>query len=66
MEKQRQSWLRRLLQRIGAGIIADVPSELYACEVCRKNQCAQGDWVVCENRIAQAKLLEAIQGKERP
>lgn len=65
MDKQKKSWLGRLWQRIGAGVIADVPSELYACEVCRKTQCTQGEWVVCENRIAQAKLLEAIQDRKR-
>jgi hypothetical protein len=61
VEYRKQGKLRGLLRRIGNGIVQDVPQELYACEICRKTQCDQDEWIVCENRIAHAKCLEALQ-----
>ena len=65
MDRQKRSKLRSLLQRIGESIVQDVPPGLYACEICRRTECAQDEWIKCENRIAHAKCLEAIQDKER-
>jgi hypothetical protein len=63
VEDRKHSKLRDLLRRIGDGIVQDVPPELYACEICRETRCDQDQWIVCENRIAHAKCLEALQKK---
>ena len=65
MDEQNRNRLKRLLQTISQPIIQDVPPELDACEICRKTQCSQDEWIVCENRIAHMKCLEAYQGKKR-
>ena len=65
MDEQKQTRLKRLLQRIGAGIVQDVPPELYACEICRRTRCVQDEWIVCESRIAHAKCLEEVMDKEQ-
>lgn len=64
MDQRKQTRLKGLLQRISDGIAMDVPSGFDVCEICRKTECAQDEWIVCENRIAHAKCLEAIQDKE--
>lgn len=61
MEAPRYSRLKRVLQRIGESILQDVPSELAACEICRKTECTEDEWIVCDNRIAHAKCLEGIE-----
>jgi hypothetical protein len=63
MDEQNRNSLKRLLQAIGQRIIQDVPPELDACEICRKTECSQDEWIVCEQRIAHAKCLEAFQNK---
>ena len=65
VEEQNRNRLKRLLQDISQCIIQDVPPELDACEICRKTECLQDEWIVCENRIAHAKCLEAFQDKIR-
>lgn len=61
MEMSRYSRLKRVLQRIGESIARDVPPELAACELCNKTECAHDEWIECDNRIAHAKCLEAIE-----
>jgi len=61
MDEQNRNRLKRLLQTISQPIIQDVPPELDACEFCRKTECSQDEWIVCENRIAHAKCLEEHQ-----
>jgi hypothetical protein len=56
-----RSKLKQLLQSIGKDVIQEVPPEMYACEICRRTDCAQDEWLVCENRIAHAKCLEEHQ-----
>jgi hypothetical protein len=65
MDEQKKTRLKSLLRHISEGIVQDVPPELYACEICRKTQCVQDEWIVCEKRIAHAKCLAAIQDKGR-
>ncbi len=64
MDDQVRGRLQRLLQGIGRRIIQDVPVELDACEICRKTECTQDEWIVCEERIAHAKCLEALHDKK--
>lgn len=64
MDDQDRSRLRQVLQSIGRRIIQDVPPKLDACEICRKTECSHDEWIVCENRIAHAKCLEALQDKK--
>ena len=63
LDEQNKIQLKRLLQSIGQHIIQDVPPELHACEICRKTECLQDEWIACENRIAHMKCLEALQDK---
>jgi hypothetical protein len=65
MDEQNRSRLKRVLQTISQQFIQDVPPELSACEICRKTECSQDEWIVCENRIAHAKCLEESQDKTR-
>jgi len=65
VDEQNRNRLKRLLQDISQRIIQDVPPELDACEICRKTECSQDEWIMCENRIAHAKCLEAFQNKIR-
>jgi hypothetical protein len=53
--------LKQLFRRAGDGIVQDVPPELDVCESCRKPVCNQEEWIVCENRIAHVKCLEAFR-----
>ena len=55
-EPARSRW-KRLLKTIGQQAIREVPPELYACEICRRTECFQDEWIVCENRIAHARCL---------
>jgi hypothetical protein len=64
VDEQNKNMLKRLLQGIiSQHIIQDVPPELDACEICRKTECLQDEWIACENRIAHAKCLETFQDK---
>jgi hypothetical protein len=63
MNEQTRSRLKHLLQTISRHVIQDVPPEMYACEICRRTDCSQDEWIVCENRIAHAKCLEGHQDK---
>jgi hypothetical protein len=65
MDEQNRSRLKRILQTISQQLIQEIPPELSACEICRKTECSQDEWIVCENRIAHAKCLEESQGKTR-
>jgi hypothetical protein len=65
VEEQVRSKLARLLKSISQHVIQEVPPELYACEICRRTDCSQDEWIVCENRIAHAKCLEEHQDKAR-
>ena len=65
VEEQNRNRLKCLLHDISQRIIQDVPPELDACEICRKTECSQDEWIVCENRIAHAKCLEVFQDKIR-
>ncbi len=65
MDEQNRNRLKRLLQTIRQGIIQDVPPDLHACEICRKTECSQDEWIVCEKRIAHMKCLEEYQNKTR-
>ena len=47
--------LRRLIQFVKRGIVADVPEPIALCEFdCRKGQCLQGEWAACDRRIHKA------------
>ena len=65
MNAQGRNRLKRSLKRIGEGIAQNTPAELEACEICRKTECIQDEWIVCENRIAHAKYLEEVQDEKR-
>jgi hypothetical protein len=57
MDKEQTSRLQRLLQRF----VQDVPPELEACQICRKSECSQDEWIACGKRIAHARCLKKIQ-----
>jgi hypothetical protein len=66
MDAQAGSRLRQLLRNISQRMIQEVPPELDACEMsCRRIDCSQYEWIVCENRIARANCLEAASGHAR-
>lgn len=65
MDEQIRSRLKRLLKALSQPIIQEIPPELEACEICRRTECSQDEWIVCETRIAHAKCLEAYQEKMR-
>ncbi|MCB0210576.1 MAG: hypothetical protein KDJ52_14655 [Anaerolineae bacterium] len=64
MNNQKHNILKGILQRIKDDWIQEIPLELAACEVCRKTECSEDEWIVCENRIAHAKCLEEIRARE--
>ena len=42
----------RLWQFVRLKIIGDVPEDIGICEFdCRKGQCVQGEWHICDRRI---------------
>jgi len=55
MEDPAKDRLKRLLTTIRQRIIQEVPPELDACEICRRTECLQDEWIVCENRIAHVR-----------
>jgi hypothetical protein len=57
MDEATKTRLKRLLETIRQGVVQEVPPELYACEICRRTECFQDEWIVCENRIAHARCL---------
>jgi hypothetical protein len=60
----RERKLGKLLGRIKAGIVADVPPSLDACESCREVDCTEERWRTCPNRLQrEAELLGALAGK---
>ncbi|MCB9076061.1 MAG: hypothetical protein H6631_00545 [Anaerolineaceae bacterium] len=61
MDKQKRTILQRILLRIKDEIVQEVPADLAACEICRKTDCRDDEWITCENRIAHAKCLEEIR-----
>lgn len=65
MNDSRSSRLRRLFLRLTDGLIQEVPPEIAQCELCRKTECSEHQWIVCDNRIAYAKYLEAIGASEQ-
>ncbi|MCB0168896.1 MAG: hypothetical protein KDI79_32005 [Anaerolineae bacterium] len=65
MDEQKRNALQRLLQRLKDDWVQEIPLETAACEVCRKTDCTEDEWIRCENRIAHAKCLEEIRLKRR-
>lgn len=61
MDERIRGRLKRLSERISEHAIQEVPPGLYACEICRRTECSQDEWIVCENRVAHAKCLEEHQ-----
>jgi hypothetical protein len=60
----RETNLGKLWGRIKAGIVADVPPSLDACETCREVDCTEERWLTCPNRLErEAELLGALAGK---
>lgn len=53
-----EAWLR-LFGRRQTEIVQECPPELAACEVCRRLQCGNDEWLACENRLAAERLLRA-------
>ena len=61
MDEEARGRLKRLLHSLSDRTIQEVPPELYGCEICRRTDCCQDEWIVCENRIAHAKCLAEHQ-----
>jgi hypothetical protein len=60
----RERKLGKLWGRLKAGIVADVPPSLDACETCREVDCTEERWRTCRNRLErEAELLGALAGK---
>jgi hypothetical protein len=50
------SYFRRLRQWITTRLIQDVPEDTAVCEFdCRKLECRQGEWKICERRLRGIK-----------
>ena len=65
MDDQKRNILQRVLQRLKNEWVQEIPLEIAACEVCRKTECTEDEWITCENRIAHAKCLEEIRLKRK-
>ena len=63
MDQQKRNILKDILRRVKINLIAETPAELSACEICRKTECTEDEWISCENRIAHAKCLEELKAK---
>ena len=61
MDDPAKSKLKGVLKTIGERTVQEVPPELYACEICRRTECFQDEWIVCENRIAHASCLAELE-----
>ena len=55
-----RTWFGKFWNRLKAGIVADVPPSLDACETCREVDCTQERWSTCVTRLA----VEAERLKE--
>ncbi len=59
-DKNKAGGPRRLWQWFVERWVSNVPAEIMVCEFeCRKEQCLQGEWDTCEQRILRSaeKLL---------
>lgn len=61
MNKSKLDILKNVLKNLKSEIIQDVPDELSECEVCRKTECTNDEWIQCKNRIAHMKCLEELE-----
>lgn len=57
--------VRQALKRLKGSIVQDCPPELYACEVCKKLECNNEEWLHCEKRLEAAEFMKSF-GKPRP
>ena len=57
--------LSRLKTRITGLFVQDCPDELYACEICNQIDCANDEWINCENRL-QTFAAFRIKAKTAP
>jgi hypothetical protein len=51
---RREPRLSKVWSRLKAGIVADVPADLDACETCREVDCTEERWLTCPARLAVA------------
>ena len=66
---QRVKTIQRLSQWVLNQIVQDVPEDSALCEFgCRKGQCTQGEWAMCERRLhrAQGELMPASAEDQEP
>ena len=61
MNQQKRNALKNILRRVKINLIQETPVEISACEICRKTECSEDEWIRCENRIAHAKCLEELR-----
>ncbi|MFT6908417.1 MAG: transcription initiation factor IIE alpha subunit [Oleiphilaceae bacterium] len=53
--------LKNILKSLKNSIIQEVPNELYACEICKKKECDNEQWINCENRITHMTRLDDLK-----
>lgn len=63
MNQHKRNTLKNILRRLKNDWIQEIPLEIAACEICRKTECSEDEWIRCENRIAHARCLEEIRAK---
>lgn len=50
---------KQTLAKIKNSIIQDCPPELNACEICRKLECNDEEWLNCEKRLQFAEFTKS-------
>jgi hypothetical protein len=64
---RRETRLGKLLTRLKAGIVADVPPSIDACEACREVDCTEERWRICPARLElEAERLKELAAKAAP
>lgn len=64
MDQNKHRTLKAILLHLKDKLVQEVPPDIAACEVCRKTECSEDEWIRCENRIAHAKCLEAVRARK--
>lgn len=62
MHQKKRNALREVLQRIKNNLIEETPTE--SCEICRKTDCSEDEWITCEDRIAHANCLKEYKARK--
>ena len=50
----------QILKNIKNSFIQECPPELYACEICKKLDCNNAEWIECQERQKSAEFMETL------